>query len=177
MVLGFVLIAVVGICDFLTGYEIGFSSFYVLPISFLTWFCGWRPGLLASLTSALVWLSMDQTWARIYSHPLIPAGNAFILFSLFAIITGKAAMVMRSKGCGGATSIHSMIYRPLGSDRWWCGRSGHVHRRDLGGALDRLRRRHVRQRLAPRLSRRVHRGRRRTQLQRRGKRCEPHSGS
>jgi exodeoxyribonuclease-5 len=35
---------------------------------------------------------------------------------LFAAFTGKAALVMRSKGCAGASTIHSMIYRPLGSD-------------------------------------------------------------
>ena len=34
---------------------------------------------------------------------------------LFAAFTGKAAMVMRSKGCHGATTIHSLIYRPLES--------------------------------------------------------------
>ena len=32
---------------------------------------------------------------------------------LFAAFTGKAAMVMRSKGCQGATTIHSLIYRPI----------------------------------------------------------------
>jgi exodeoxyribonuclease V len=30
---------------------------------------------------------------------------------LFAAFTGKAASVMRSKGCGGATTIHGMIYQ------------------------------------------------------------------
>ncbi|KPL51164.1 ATP-dependent DNA helicase [Prosthecomicrobium hirschii] len=30
----------------------------------------------------------------------------------FGAFTGKAAMVMRQKGCEGATTIHSMIYRP-----------------------------------------------------------------
>src|SRR5215212_5623898 len=35
---------------------------------------------------------------------------------LFAAFTGKAAQVMRSKGCGGASTIHSLIYRPLESD-------------------------------------------------------------
>ena len=29
----------------------------------------------------------------------------------FAAFTGKAALVMRRKGCGGATTIHSLIYR------------------------------------------------------------------
>jgi exodeoxyribonuclease-5 len=30
---------------------------------------------------------------------------------LFAAFTGKAACVMRSKGCNGATTIHSLIYK------------------------------------------------------------------
>jgi exodeoxyribonuclease-5 len=32
---------------------------------------------------------------------------------LFAAFTGKAACVMRSKGCPGASTIHSLIYKPL----------------------------------------------------------------
>jgi exodeoxyribonuclease-5 len=32
---------------------------------------------------------------------------------LFAAFTGKAALVMRRKGCAGASTIHSLIYRPL----------------------------------------------------------------
>ena len=34
---------------------------------------------------------------------------------LFAAFTGKAALVMRSKGCSGASTIHSLIYRALES--------------------------------------------------------------
>lgn len=32
----------------------------------------------------------------------------------FAAFTGKAASVLQAKGCSGATTIHSLIYRPLG---------------------------------------------------------------
>lgn len=32
---------------------------------------------------------------------------------LYACFTGKAAMVLRKKGCGGASTIHSLIYRPV----------------------------------------------------------------
>src|SRR5258707_12854418 len=32
---------------------------------------------------------------------------------LFAAFTGKAALVMRSKGCIGTSTIHSLIYKPL----------------------------------------------------------------
>ena len=34
---------------------------------------------------------------------------------LFAAFTGKAAQVMRSKGCERASTIHSLIYRPRDS--------------------------------------------------------------
>jgi exodeoxyribonuclease-5 len=34
----------------------------------------------------------------------------------FAAFTGKAALVMRSKGCVGTSTIHSLIYRPLESN-------------------------------------------------------------
>ena len=34
---------------------------------------------------------------------------------LFAAFTGKAALVMRSKGCASASTIHSLIYRPRDS--------------------------------------------------------------
>ena len=35
---------------------------------------------------------------------------------LYAAFTGKAAQVMRNKGCAGASTIHSLIYRARGSD-------------------------------------------------------------
>ena len=35
---------------------------------------------------------------------------------LFAAFTGKAAQVMRQRGCAGARTIHSLIYRPRGEE-------------------------------------------------------------
>lgn len=35
---------------------------------------------------------------------------------LFGAFTGKAAQVLRSKGCGDAKTLHSMIYTPVGED-------------------------------------------------------------
>jgi exodeoxyribonuclease-5 len=35
---------------------------------------------------------------------------------VFAAFTGKAALVMRHKGCPGASTIHSLIYQPLDTD-------------------------------------------------------------
>jgi len=38
-------------------------------------------------------------------------------FALFAAYTGKAAYVLRSKGCVDATTIHSLIYKPAGESK------------------------------------------------------------
>jgi len=71
MVAGFVLIVGVGFLDYLTGYEISFSLFYLIPISLLAWFAGRRFGVAASFVSALVWLLAEITAGQSYSHPVI----------------------------------------------------------------------------------------------------------
>ncbi len=85
--LGFTLICVIGITDFLTGFELGFSVFYVLPIFFTTWLSGQRFGLIVSFISAFVWISADIATGHTYSHPLIPFWNTLIRLIFFIIIT------------------------------------------------------------------------------------------
>lgn len=43
--------------------------------------------------------------------------NTSGLKCLFAAYTGKAAYVMRRKGCDGCTTIHSLIYKPAGESK------------------------------------------------------------
>ncbi|RLT96327.1 GGDEF domain-containing protein [Ketobacter sp.] len=87
LLLGMLLIGVVGGVDYLTGYELSFSFFYVVPIALLTWVGGRTLGMLASLVSAVVWYVADTTLGHPYSHPLIAVWNGGIRFSFFVIIT------------------------------------------------------------------------------------------
>jgi diguanylate cyclase (GGDEF)-like protein len=87
MFVGFALIGAIGTLDFLTGYELAFSLFYVIPIAFTTWLIDQRYGLVASLASASVWLAADIAAGQRYSHPLVPVWNALIRLSFFVIIT------------------------------------------------------------------------------------------
>jgi exodeoxyribonuclease-5 len=52
----------------------------------------------------------------------------------FAAFTGKAAHVMRSKGCDGATTIHALIYRPARGDEAEDGEPLFTLRRDAPAA-------------------------------------------
>ena len=85
--LGLLLIAVVGLLDLVTGYELSFSLFYVLPIVLVTWLLGRWSGLIAAFASALVWLWADTATGHAYSHPLIPFWNTLIRLAFFVIIT------------------------------------------------------------------------------------------
>jgi diguanylate cyclase (GGDEF)-like protein len=85
--LGFAIIGAIGLSDYLTGYEFAFSLFYVIPITLVTWFTGQRLGIIASLTSAMVWLVADAATGHPYSNPLIPIWNSLIRLSFFVIIT------------------------------------------------------------------------------------------
>lgn len=85
--MGFTLIGVVGSLDFLTGYEIAFSLFYLIPISLVTWLTGRRLGIVASLASAAVWLISDLAAGNSYSHPGIYVWNTLMGFGFFLIVT------------------------------------------------------------------------------------------
>jgi diguanylate cyclase (GGDEF)-like protein len=84
---GFLSIAAIGFLDFLTGYELAFSLFYVLPIALLTWRIGRRVGSIASSVSALVWMGADFAAGNAYSQLFILIWNTIIRLSFFLIIT------------------------------------------------------------------------------------------
>lgn len=96
LLVGFALIVVIGSIDFLIGYEIGLSVFYVLPIALITWFTSRWFGVAASLTSALVWFSADVASREPYLHPLILAWNTLIRLTFFVIITFLLSALRRA---------------------------------------------------------------------------------
>jgi len=93
---GFALIPGIGILDFVTGYEIAFSLFYLIPISLLTWVTGRRLGIVACLAGAIVWLLADMSAGSSYSHPVVYAWNALIRLSFFLIVTLLLSELRRS---------------------------------------------------------------------------------
>ncbi len=87
VLLGFTLIGAMGIFDFLSGYELAFSLFYMIPVSFFTWFISRRLGIIASFISAFVWVGADVAAGHPYSYSLIPIWNTLIRLSFFIAIT------------------------------------------------------------------------------------------
>jgi signal transduction histidine kinase len=84
---GFSLIIIVGFFDYITGPEISFSIFYLIPISLVALIVGTREGILVSLFGAFVWLAADLLSGHHYSSPAIPYWNATVRFGFFLIVT------------------------------------------------------------------------------------------
>ena len=83
---GLLLAVVIGWIDYLTGFYLVFSLFYLFPISVITWFCGRTYGLISAVFSTLVLLTSDLIWFSPSIHSFVPFWNAFVGGSTFMII-------------------------------------------------------------------------------------------
>lgn len=59
MAAGGVGVAIAGVADYLTGNELSFSLFYLIPVALVTWFSGRPLGLVISLFAAATWVGAD----------------------------------------------------------------------------------------------------------------------
>ena len=80
-----VMIAVVGYGDLISGTEISFSIFYLVPIGYGAWFINARVGLLAAALSAAIWYAVETQLTPPVSHPLIPVWNATVRMGFFGL--------------------------------------------------------------------------------------------
>ncbi len=83
---GLAMLALIGLVDYLTGFEILFSVFYLIAVGLAAWFVGRGFGLLMSFLSAIVWIGGDIKAGAHYSNPFIPAWNALILMAFYSIV-------------------------------------------------------------------------------------------
>ena len=93
--LGFVLVLCLGVIDYLTGPEISFSVFYLLPILGATWVVDQWAGVFISVVSAVTWLAMDLLAGATYSHPAIPYWNATTRLTFFLIVAMLVSALKR----------------------------------------------------------------------------------
>jgi signal transduction histidine kinase len=83
---GLGVLVVIGVVDYLTGFEMQFSVFYLLGVGLAAWFVGKGFGLVMSVLSVLVWIGGDLAAGARYSNPLIPVWNALILMVFYFIV-------------------------------------------------------------------------------------------
>jgi signal transduction histidine kinase len=85
---GVVLVGLLGWVDYVTGREVSFSIFYLLPVSLVAWCVGAGAGVLIALLGGLSWYAADLLNEAQYSHWVIPVWNAVMRFLLFCMLAG-----------------------------------------------------------------------------------------
>ncbi|NWF98432.1 MAG: GHKL domain-containing protein [Nitrospirae bacterium] len=83
---GVVFTILLGFIDYLTGPDLSFIIFYLIPIALVTWFAGKWPGIFISIVSAITWIVSDIMVKSSYSHFLIPYWNMVVEFSVFLLV-------------------------------------------------------------------------------------------
>jgi len=86
LVFGLVLIVGIGVVDVLTGPELSFSIFYLLPVFLTTLVAGRFAGIAASTISALVWLVADSAAGARYTLWWAPYWNVTVRWGTFLLV-------------------------------------------------------------------------------------------
>ncbi len=80
------IVIVLGLLDWLTGYELNFFVFYFLPVSLCAWFIGLGASLTLAVVSGIVWSIADFLSGHAYSSYFYAVWNTMIrLVSFLAI--------------------------------------------------------------------------------------------
>lgn len=80
-----ILVGAIGYFDYVTGYELSFSAFYLIPVSLASWYCGKRLGLIISVVAAIIWLVADYTSGSKYSQVWIYFWNGTVRLIFFSV--------------------------------------------------------------------------------------------
>lgn len=91
-------IGVIGILDFLSGYEISFAIFYLVPISISALYKGVGKSVIIinSILSTVAWYLAETIGNNEYSNQLIPMWNAIMRLGIF-ITVGLLLYSLKSK--------------------------------------------------------------------------------
>src|SRR6266566_8010179 len=81
-----VIVLIVGLADYLTGFEIVFSVFYLMAVALAVWFVGKSFGVLVSILSVVAWLAGDLAAGVHYAAPSVAVWNGVIALAFYLVV-------------------------------------------------------------------------------------------
>ena len=85
----------IGVVDFLTGYALSVSEFYLAPVALAAWYVSLRASVLIALFSCICWVLADTLAGLPYGQPAILIWNTIVQFS-FLIVNGLLVVKLRN---------------------------------------------------------------------------------
>lgn len=92
ILLGTLILVVVAVIDYKTGFEFGFSVFYLLPILVFTWMGGKFAGISLTVIGILLWAEVDILAGHAAANPqaiYLSAAAEFLLFLVSMVLLLK----------------------------------------------------------------------------------------
>lgn len=80
------LVVVVGIFDYLTGYEVAFYPFYAIPILLVVWFGDRKMAIAISILSAIAWMWADVASNHVYSREWLRFWEFIVRMMFFCLV-------------------------------------------------------------------------------------------
>jgi signal transduction histidine kinase len=80
------LMAIIGFLDFLTGFELTFFAFYLIPVILAVWFVSPGFGIIVSALCVVASTLGDLIAGARYSSSLVPVWNTMISLTLFLVV-------------------------------------------------------------------------------------------
>ena len=78
---------ILGYIDYVTGFELSFSFFYLIPVTMIAWAVGRNAGLNISVLSASVWLISNLLSGQSFSNEFIGVWNTLLRFGFYSVVT------------------------------------------------------------------------------------------
>jgi len=79
-------VGIIGVFDFLTGLDVAFSLFYLVPVGWASWRVSRFFGMILAVGGAGAWRVADQFGGHAYANPWIPWWNSFAELLMFALV-------------------------------------------------------------------------------------------
>lgn len=93
---GLVLIATLGIVDYLSGPDVSFFILNIAPVFIAAWFVGRAAGLWMSAVSALSWFIVAELSSDHFSSRAVPYWNSLVRFGFMVIFTFMISALKRA---------------------------------------------------------------------------------
>jgi len=96
--IGAFLTVAIGVLDYYTGYELGLSLFYLVPLFVISWLIGRLAGILIAIIAAGSWSGAHILAGMKYTEPFMAYWNFGLRLGLFLIISIMASRLKTALG-------------------------------------------------------------------------------
>jgi signal transduction histidine kinase len=88
---------VIGLIDYITGYEVTIYPFYSIPILLMVWFGDTRLAIVISVLSTIAWWIVDKAVGHVYSSEWLRMWDAVVRLMFFSLVLFAGWSVKRQR--------------------------------------------------------------------------------